>query len=264
MVRELSASNKGLPDIRGLDIPGLDSTKKFFNRSVDKVKDTVGDVLDKVTPEDVPVISRGVEFGQMGRRLIQDSPLGEFLGRPGLDPKGAPGAPDTYAFENTPEGIKFAADNGYESIDLDMLITKDGHMVATHYSQPMKKDGFYDPLKKIDESTKVSDMTLAEVMRLRNEDGQSQIYPMSRMIEELKKNGIAGDFEAKNDSRFTTDEVMGGFADMVRDSGIRANLKSIDRSSESREILEAAQRQGFWVRTAAGNDRPRRDFGYGD
>ena len=57
---------------------------------------------------------------------------------------------------------------------------------------------------------------------------------------------------------------MGGFADMVRDSGIRANLKSIDRSSESREILEAAQRQGFWVRTAAGNDRPRRDFGYGD
>ena len=169
-----------------------------------------------------------------------------------------------YPVANTPEGIKFAADNGYESIDLDMLITKDGHMVATHYSQPMKKDGFYDPLKKIDEGTKVSDMTLAEVMRLRNEDGQSQIYPMSRMIEELKKNGIAGDFEAKNDSRFTTDEVMGGFADMVRDSGIRANLKSIDRSSESREILEAAQRQGFWVRTAAGNDRPRRDFGYGE
>lgn len=294
MVRELSAIGKGLPDVRGLDIPGLDSTKKFFNRSVDKVKDTVGDVLDKVTPEEVPVISRGVEFGQMGRRLIQDSPLGEFLGRPGLDPgamyapnakntsgseipggpslyrnggmyhKGAPGAPDTYAFENTPEGIKFAADNGYESIDLDMLITKDGHMVATHYSQPMKKDGFYDPLKKVDEGTKVSDMTLAEVMRLRNEDGQSQIYPMSRMIEELKKNGIAGDFEAKNDSRFTTDEVMGQFADMVRDSGIRANLKSIDRSSESREILEAAQRQGFWVRTAAGNDRPRRDFGYGE
>lgn len=177
--------------------------------------------------------------------------------------KGAPGAPDTYAFENTPAGIKFAADNGYASIDLDMLITKDGAVVATHWSQPMTKDGFYDPLGKLDPATRVSDMTLAEVMRLRNQDGQSRIYPMSTMIEALKKNGIAGDLEAKNDPRFASDQVMGRLATTVRQAVIRANLKSIDYGPQAYDVLEAAQRQGFWVRTAAGRGLKARHFGYG-
>ena len=144
-----------------------------------------------------------------------------------------------------------------------MLITKDGVPVGTHYTEPMKKDGFYDPLRKLDQSTKVSEMTFAEVSRLRNKDGQSRIYPMSTMIEELKKNGIAGDLEAKDDSRFATDEVMGQLADQVRDAGIRANLKTIDRGSRSFDTLESAQKHGFWVRTATGNNRKARRFGYG-
>ncbi len=176
--------------------------------------------------------------------------------------KGAPGAPDTYAFENSPAGIAFAAKNGYASIDIDMQITKDGVPVATHWSQPLKKDGFYDPLGKLDKNTKVSEMTFAEVSRLRNKDGQSQIYSIATMIGHLKKHGIAGDFEAKDDKRFASDEVMGEIASLVRKAGIKANLKSIDRGARSDAILERAQEHGFWVRTAKAGNSKRKDIGY--
>ena len=289
MVRELSPF-KARESVRAT-FSGFHPSRKSVPRSLDEVKDAFGKLLDKVTPEEV-TLPRGIDFGGVGR-VFQESPIGEFLGQFGSNSnprtpnavntsvseipggpslyskglgmyhKGAPGAPDTYAFENTPEGIKFAADHGYASIDLDMHITKDGQMVATHWSQPMKKDGFFDPQGKLSSGTRVEDMTLAEVMRLRNEDGQSRIYPMSTMIEHLKKNNIAGDLEAKDDARFASDEVMGKLADMVRDSGIRANLKSIDRGERSNDNLEAAQRHGFWVRTATGNGRKARHFGYG-
>lgn len=267
-----------------------DKIGDVVDKPLDKMRGTVDNILTKVVPKDIPA-PWDIDFGGLGRDAIERSPLGDFLGdlgilkpgkpeavnksgseipggpslyeKGGMYHKGAPGAPDTYAFENTPEGIKFAAENGYESIDLDMLITKDGIPVATHYKNPMETDGFYDPLGKLDKDTKVNEMTFAEVSRLRNEDGQSQIYPMSTMIEHLKKNGIAGDLEAKDDPRFATDKVMGEIAGMVRDAGIPANLKSIDRGYRSIDTLEKAQEHGFWVRTAAGNDRPGRHFGYG-
>ncbi len=274
-------------------LPNIPSITRPVRGAVDRSTEALKGLLGGLTSREIS-LPGGVDFGGLGG-LLEDSPLGDFLGIFGLGEsskaanpnavntsgseisggpalydkgkgmfhKGAPNAPDTYAFENTPQGIKFAAENGYASIDLDMQITKDGKLVATHWAQPMKKDGFYDPLGKLDKDTKVSEMTFAEVSRLRNEDGQSQIYPMSEMIKELKKNGIAGDLEAKDDPRFADDKVMGSIAQMVRDAGISANLKSIDRGPLSNEILEAAQKQGFWVRTAAGNDREARHFGYG-
>ena len=284
---DISTKSIKLPSVPGI----AGEVKKLAHNPVGEMKKSVENLLTHVVPKDVHM-PWDIDFGGKGRDFLENSPLGGFLGdlgilKPqtpqaanesgsripggrslysegkGMYHKGAPGAPDTYAFENTPEGIQFAADRGYASIDLDMQLTKDGIPVATHWSQPMQKDGFYDPSHKLGGDTKISEMTLAEVMRLRNEDGQSQIYPMSTMIEELKKNGIAGDLEAKDDPRFADDKVMGGIAQMVRNSGIRANLKSIDRGSRSFDILEAAQKQGFWVRTAAGNNREGRQFGYG-
>lgn len=176
--------------------------------------------------------------------------------------KGAPGAPDTYAFENSPAGIKFAADHGYKSIDIDLQITKDGVPVATHWNKPMAKDGFYDPEGKLGKKTKVSQMTLAEVMRLRNKDGQSRIYPVSQLMGEFKKHGIAPDFEAKDDPRFKTDKVMSYLANLVRNTGVKANMKSIDRGPRSLDILKTAQKHGFWTRFATGGGKKGRPLGY--
>lgn len=171
-------------------------------------------------------------------------------------------APDSYAFEDSPNGIKYAAEHGYSSIDLDMQITKSGVPVNTHWSQPMLKDGYYDPQHKIDPKAKVSDMSQAEVERLRNKDGASVITTMSSQIQRLKQYGVAGDLEAKADPRFATDAGMGGLAQEVREAGINANLKSIDRGELSDNILEEAQKQRFWVRTAEGNGKDARNIGY--
>jgi hypothetical protein len=277
-------------------LPGLSPVKHLVCDSLGSARDSVEDAFDGLLDGEVALPSGGVDFGKLGRDLLGGSPLGGFLGLLGIGTavkaprvpkavntsgseipggsslydkgrgmfhKGAPGAPDSYAFENSPAGIQFAAKHGYASIDIDMQITKDGVPVATHWSQPLAKDGFYDPLHKLAKDTRVSEMTLAEVTRLRNADGQSRISPVSSMIGELKKNGIAGDLEAKDDPRFASDQMMGSLAGMVREAGIQANLKSIDRGSGSYDILEAAQRQGFWVRTATGNGHHSREFGYG-
>lgn len=184
-----------------------------------------------------------------------------LYGGKGMFHKGKSGAPDSYAFENSPAGIQFAAQHGYKSIDIDMQITKDGVPVATHWSKPMAKDGFYDPLGQLKSHTKVSEMTLAEVMRLRNKDGQSQIYPVASMVGELKKNGIAAVFEAKDDNRFANPQMMTYLGNLVRDAGIHANMTSIDRGPRSLEILEAAQRAGFWTRFASASGKHGRSLG---
>lgn len=198
--------------------------------------------------------------GPAGARV----PGGPSLYEHGMFHKGAKGAPDSYAFENSPAGVKFAAEHGYSSIDLDMQITKDGVPVNTHWSQPLKKDGFYDPEHKLKPDTKVSEMTFAEVSRLRNKDGQSKIHSMATMMAELKKHNLGGDLEAKDDPRFATPQMMGLIADLVRKNGVRANLKSIDRGERSDRILRQAQHQGFWVRTATGNGHQARNLGYGE
>lgn len=265
----------------------MDKLEEIGKGATEKIGKTVSTLLSQVK-EHAPAIGRP-DFGGPGIGKFS-SPLIDFLG--GVSPtaplgslgdapkgeripggksiylngtfhKGAPGAPDTYAFENSPAGIEFAAKNGYSSIDIDMLITKDGVPVATHWAKPLEKDGFYDPQGKIKKDTKVSEMTLQEVMRLRNEDGQSQIYPMSTMIKELKKHGIAGDLEAKDDNRFATDEMMGQIADMVRESGIKANLKTINQGERSEKIVDVAQDHGFYVKIALPKDGDKKYRGYG-
>ena len=198
------------------------------------------------------------DFSRPGAR-IQGGPS---LYKHGMFHKGDKGAPNSYAFENSPQGIAFAAKHGFSSIDIDMQITKDGVPVATHWSKPMQKDGFYDPEHKLSPGKKISQMTLAEVMRLRNKDGQSRIFPLSTMLGELKKHNLGGDLEAKGDPRFASPQMMGQIADMVRKSGIKANLKTINYGPQSMRVIREAQRQGFWTRTAHGNGHGRQVFGY--
>lgn len=274
-----------IPSLGGLpSIPGVDKLEDLSKGATGKIGKTVSTLLSQVN-EHAQAIGRpdfvGPGIGKFGSPLIEFlggvSPTA-LLGSLGDAPKGDrllggkssylngtfhKGAPDTYAFENSPAGIEFAAKNGYSSINIDTQITKDGMPVATHWSKPLEKDGFYDPKGKIKKGTKVSQMTLQEVMRLRNEDGQSQTYPMSTMIKELKKHGIAGDLEAKDDNRFATDEMMGQIADMVRESGIKANLKTINLGERSEKIVDAAQDHGFYVKIALPKDDDKKFRGYG-
>ncbi len=266
---------------------GLGSMQQMLSQTMSMMTNTMMALMTQMATQQVALLGKGL-FGGSGKGKSAGSPLLDFLGGAngvggaggpysskkipggkslyskgkGMFHKGAPGAPDTYAFENSPAGIAFAAKKGYASIDIDMQITKDGVPVATHWSQPLKKDGFYDPLGKIGKDKKVKDMTLAEVMRLRNKDGRSQIYPVSTLIPLLKKHGIAGDFEAKNDPRFATDKIMGTLANQVRAAGIKANLKSIYRGPGTDKILKEAQQHGFYARVALAKPGQNDKWGY--
>jgi hypothetical protein len=280
----------GMPGSNGMDF-GMAPMQQMFTQAMNTMSMTMMTLMTQMMTQQVAMLGSSLFGGEAGKS--QGSPLGGFLGGAnggamGLKPtakdakpngkripggkslyggkgmfhKGAPGAPNTYAFENSPAGIKFAAKHGYKSIDLDMQITKDGVPVVTHWSKPLEKDGFYDPKGKIGKGKKVSDMTLAEVMRLRNKDGKSQIYPLATMVQHLKKNGIAGDLEAKNDKRFASDKMMGYIANLVRDAGIKANLKSIHRGALTDKILETAQDHGFFVKIALAKNGQQRYPGY--
>ena len=154
-------------------------------------------------------------------------------------------------------------------IDLDDLITKAdpdcpldgddehvdgrclGHQVGTHWDRPMKRDRFHDPEGLIDPSTRVRDMTLAEVERLRAPGGYriSRIHVLLRECARLK---VGGYVEPKDDPRFEQDWPWQYLARVRRRTGARVKVRSIKNfggfKAGYRRVL-AARRNGFKART---------------
>jgi glycerophosphoryl diester phosphodiesterase len=160
-------------------------------------------------------------------------------------PRGTP-----YHTENGSLGIYLAARLGYHQIDLDLQMTKDKVIVATHWSQPMKKDGYYDPLGKLKADRKVSSMTWAEVSRLRTRSGY-RIYPLELLIPLLGVYDMVGSLEIKGDRRFNDVRVMRQIKSWCRQAGVTAYIKQIPKLSKKHaQTMKAARTAGFWTRKA--------------
>lgn len=157
---------------------------------------------------------------------------------------------NTYAKENSPQGIRYAANNNYDSIDLDVQITKDGVPVNTHWGQPMAKDGFYDPLHKLNANTQISDMTLEEVTRLRNHDGQSQIYSLEDQIKVLAKNDINLSLEFKTGALSKT---LPQITAWLNQNQVKAYIKADASKPALDRALTAARNFGYWTRGTLGS-----------
>lgn len=168
-------------------------------------------------------------------------PAGKFYHRSGSVP---------YAFENSPEGIRYAAKHGYDRIDLDIRMTKDGVLVATHTAKLMRNDrvwgGFYDPQGKItDRSLTVSDLTFAEVSRMRHVDGY-RIYSLEHMIGVAKSAGIDLFLEIKQP--LETKSRLPEIAAMLNKADVKAVIASQHIYSGYKGLFSYAQRLGFWTR----------------
>lgn len=109
-----------------------------------------------------------------------------------------------YHLENSIRGIRKAARLGYGAIDLDLNMTKDGVIVCTHWNRALLKDGFVDPLKRIQVNALISELTWAQVKRLRAPEGY-RIQRLETMLRECKKNRIIAYLEPKGDKRFELD-----------------------------------------------------------
>lgn len=97
---------------------------------------------------------------------------------------------------NSLRGIDRAVALGFDEIDLDMQMTKDGHIVVCHWSRPLLRDGFRDPDGKIARTRQVRDMTLAEVSRLKTKDGY-RIQTLNKCLARCAEAGIAARVEPK-------------------------------------------------------------------
>lgn len=106
-----------------------------------------------------------------------------------------------YHVGNSIRGIRAYSRRGYRYADFDVLLTKEGIAVCTHWQRPLMH-GFHDPQGKLNRRTKVADMTLAQVLRLRTEDGNYRINTVRRMRLECRRRGVIPCWELKPDNRW--------------------------------------------------------------
>ncbi len=157
----------------------------------------------------------------------------------------------SYAFENSPQGLRYAAAHNYTSIDLDTQVTKDGVVVNTHWGRPMEKDGFYDPLGKLNKNLSVGEMTLDQITRLKNRDGQSKIYPLSYMIKLAGINDINLSIEIKTPRTF--EENIPDIIDALNRNNVKATMKGYISFSGMNQTLTTVRKHGVWTRGVEGS-----------
>lgn len=154
--------------------------------------------------------------------------------------------------ENSIRGIRKAKRLGYNAIDIDMQITKDGKVVGTHWSQPMLKDGFRDPLDPFARHVSVSDMNWSRVRRLFVPKGLYRIHKLRVLLAECARLDIEAVIEPKGDPRFETNAIWLQIRAAQRLTHARVSVRSLRNlggPGAGVRRVEAAQRAGFhaWV-----------------
>lgn len=108
--------------------------------------------------------------------------------------------------ENSLRGIRKAARLGYDAIDLDLLITKDGVIVVCHWDRPLLKDGFIDPHHRIQLHAMVRELTWAQIETLVAPHNY-RIMRIERALVECSRRRIIAYLEPKDDPRFAQDSI---------------------------------------------------------
>lgn len=156
-----------------------------------------------------------------------------------------------YAFENSLEGIDYAAAHGYKAIDIDTMVTKDGVLVGTHAWEPLSSGimgGFKDPQGKLKKDTRLSDMTLAEVRRLRHEDGY-RISTLEELIVHAKSKGINLIIEMKVPAQI--EKQLPQVAAILNANNVKAGVTSRKDKAGYVHALAVARSLGFNTRMAS-------------
>ncbi len=156
-----------------------------------------------------------------------------------------------YAFENSFEGIDYAAKHGYKAIDIDVMVTKDGVLVGSHAWKPLESGimgGFKDPLGKLKKDTRLSEMTLAEVSRLRHEDGY-KISTLEDLIIHAKTKGINLILEMKVPKEI--EKQLPHVAAILNEYDVKAGITSRKDKPGYVHALAVARSLGFNTRMAS-------------
>lgn len=164
-----------------------------------------------------------------------------------------------YAFENSFEGINYAASHGYKAIDIDVMVTKDGVLVGAHAWHPLESGfmgGFRDPQGKLSANTRLSEMTFAEVSRLRHRDGY-RISALEDLIIHAKTRGINLIIEMKVPSEI--EKQLPHVAAILNEYDVKAGITSRKDKAGYVHALSVARKLGFHTRMASSPGATARD-----
>lgn len=105
-----------------------------------------------------------------------------------------------YRIGNSLRGLWRAKRAGYDLIDWDGTVTKDGVPVVNHWPK-FRKDGFRDPDRRWAKSTKIANLTYAQVKRLRAPGGY-RIRAVGQRFKQAARAGVDVAYEVKGQSAF--------------------------------------------------------------
>lgn len=86
-----------------------------------------------------------------------------------------------YHEPNSFRGLSKTAAQGLNAQDVDLLLSRDGRAVATHWKRPLRH-GFRDPLGRIRSATLVSRLPLRKLHRLRADPGGYRIHTLAATL----------------------------------------------------------------------------------
>lgn len=185
------------------------------------------------------------------------------MSKPAKSPRAIPGMWARFAHftpyrkSNSIRGLDEAKRLGYKAIDLDLQATRDGVPIVTHWST-IDKDGFSAP--GIPRGARFSDLTWAQVSRLRSRDGY-RVHTARAMIRMAHRRGLRVELEAKQSAAFEHVATWLPLARTVRRTGADVQVKTLSTLGKPAHRLRAAHEAGFTtILLPRGTLRARREW----
>lgn len=138
--------------------------------------------------------------------------------------------PNWKHLENSIRGIRKAARLGYDAIDLDILITKDGVIVVCHWDRPMIKDEFHDPARRISIHAMVRELTWEQVKSLRAPGG-FRIMRIETALAACARARIIAYLEPKDDPRFAADAPWAYIKSVATKYGTKVRVRALPQNA---------------------------------
>jgi len=158
---------------------------------------------------------------------------------------------------NSRRGLEKAYRAGSWGIDIDVLMDRDGRVMACHWQRPMVFDGFYDPAGKLPRTKKLRDMYAHEIARLRTRDAEPyRIHSASAMIRWNLDLAVEHDrrldplvlcFEVKPEPRFADPDSYLGVLRMAAMVGVPVRIMTQPRGGEGLRYARAAKKAGAQI-----------------
>lgn len=146
--------------------------------------------------------------------------------------------------ENSLRGIRKASRFGYDAIDLDLLITKDGVIVVCHWDRPMLRDNFYDTAHRLSIHAMVRELTWDQIKRLRA-PGHYRIMRVEHALAACARARIIAYLEPKDDPRFASDWPWQHIRAVKARYHTRVRVRALPQNAAA---LPFARRAGFRTR----------------